>query len=187
MRPATSPESAADPIARAVANRAGAVLDPHDRATLEHAARGGLADAIARAHAAVAAQRTAVRPPGGIAFDGQARSRRSRYFWLSFASEISRQVFPRTICVQEGPAIGSTTWAMASLSSPGTRRVGKALRLNAVIRFIPFRQWITLFTRRCQAQLLKGVATLVALLLILAHGVVLLATSAALMPSNASP
>jgi len=51
MRPATSPESAADPIARAVANRAGAVLDPHDRATLEHAARGGLADAIARAHA----------------------------------------------------------------------------------------------------------------------------------------
>jgi hypothetical protein len=27
MRPATSPESAADPIARAVANRAGAVLD----------------------------------------------------------------------------------------------------------------------------------------------------------------
>jgi hypothetical protein len=62
MRPATSPESAADPIARAVANRAGAVLDPHDRATLEHAARGALADAIARAHAAVAAQRTAVRP-----------------------------------------------------------------------------------------------------------------------------
>jgi hypothetical protein len=48
MRPATSPESAADPIA--------------DRATLEHAARGGLAGAIARAHAAVAAQRTAVRP-----------------------------------------------------------------------------------------------------------------------------
>jgi len=62
MRPATSPESAVDPIARAVANRAGAVLDPHDRATLEHAARGGLADAIARAHAAVAAQRTAVLP-----------------------------------------------------------------------------------------------------------------------------
>ena len=61
MRPATSPESAADSIARAAANRAGAVLDPHDRATLEHAARGGLADAIARAHAA-AAQRTAVRP-----------------------------------------------------------------------------------------------------------------------------
>jgi hypothetical protein len=47
--------------------------------------------------------------PAGLAFDGQARSRwsrRSRYFWLSFASEISRQVFPRTICVQEGPAIG---------------------------------------------------------------------------------
>jgi len=62
MRPATSPESAADPIARAAANRAGAVLDPRDRATLEHAARGGLADAIARAHAAVAARRTAVRP-----------------------------------------------------------------------------------------------------------------------------
>jgi hypothetical protein len=118
---------------------------------------------------------------------GQRWSRRSRYFWQSFASKISRQVFPRTICVQEGPAIGSTTWAMASLSSPGTRRVGKALRVNAVIRFIRFRQWITLFTRRCQAQLLKGVATLVALLLILAHGVVLLATSAALMPSNASP
>ena len=56
---------------------------------------------------------------------------------------------------------------MASLSSPGTRRVGKALRVNAVIRFIRFRQWITLFTRRCQAQPLKGVATLVALLLVL--------------------
>jgi len=44
------------------ASRAGAVLDPHDRAMLEHAARGGLADAIARAHAAVAAQRTAPAP-----------------------------------------------------------------------------------------------------------------------------
>jgi hypothetical protein len=47
------------------------------------------------------------------------------------------------------------------------RRIGKALLVNALIRFIRFRQWITLFTRRCQAQLLKGVATLVALLLIL--------------------
>ena len=162
MLPAISPESAADPIARAVANRAGAVLDPHDRATLEHAACGGLADAIARAHAGRRRAADGRSAPGGLAFDGQAWSRwsrRSRYFWLSFASEISRQVFPRTICVQEGPAIESTTLAMASLSSPGTRRVGKALRVNAVIRFIRFRQWITLFTRRCQAQLLKGVGT----------------------------
>jgi len=43
------------------ANRVGAVLDPHDRTVLEHAARGGLADAIARAHAAVAAQRTTTK------------------------------------------------------------------------------------------------------------------------------
>jgi hypothetical protein len=109
MRPATSPESAADPIARAVANRAGAVLDPHDRATLEHAARDGLADAVARAHAGRRRAADGRSAPDGLAFDGQARSRwsrRSRYFWLSFASEISRQVFPRTICVQEGPAIG---------------------------------------------------------------------------------
>jgi hypothetical protein len=40
-------------------DRVGATLEPHDRAMLEHAARGGLADAIARAHTAVAAQRTA--------------------------------------------------------------------------------------------------------------------------------
>jgi hypothetical protein len=42
-------------------DRVGATLEPHDRAMLEHAARGGLADAIARAHAAVAAQQTATR------------------------------------------------------------------------------------------------------------------------------
>jgi hypothetical protein len=42
-------------------DRAGATLEPHDRAMLEHAARGGLADAIARAQAAVAAQQTATR------------------------------------------------------------------------------------------------------------------------------
>jgi hypothetical protein len=47
------------------------------------------------------------------------------------------------------------------------RRIGKALWVKAVIRFIRFSQWITLYTRRRHAQLLKGVATFVALLLIL--------------------
>ena len=111
MRPATSPESAADPIARAVANRAGAVLDPHDRATLEHApprrpCRRDLPRPCGRSRAADG--RSA---PGGLAFDGQARSRwsrRSRYFWLSFASEISRQVSPSMIFGREGPAIVAT-------------------------------------------------------------------------------
>ena len=41
---------------------------------------------------------------------------------LVLAGDTKHQVFPRTICAQEGPAIRSTTWAMASLSSPGTRR-----------------------------------------------------------------
>jgi len=45
------------------ADRVGAVLDKHDRATLEHAARGGLAAAIARAQAATAAQRTTTPAP----------------------------------------------------------------------------------------------------------------------------
>jgi hypothetical protein len=42
-------------------DRVGATLEPHDRVMLERAARGGLADAIARAQAAVAAQQTTRR------------------------------------------------------------------------------------------------------------------------------
>jgi hypothetical protein len=46
-------------------------------------------------------------------------------------------------------------------------KMAKALWVNAVIRFIRFRQWITLFVRRRVAQILQGVATIVALLLVL--------------------